>query len=168
MESTSTDPLKSTRLFSDLNLEERALLVARAQRRTFAAGDVILSAGNSNRSLFVVVQGEAEVRRDATERDLPVARLGPAAFFGEMSFLDDTAASASVVARSEVEVLELSGQVMKEMLSERPGLAARIYRNLAVELRDRLVRTSEMLDQYVDLSDVLRGNPGAHEMLGYS
>ena len=62
--------------------------------------------------------------------------------FGEMSFLEEAGASASVVADDEVEVDVIPGEHVRRLLDSLPGFAARFYHSLAVTLSERLRRTS--------------------------
>lgn len=164
----SNDPLKQTRLFADLNLEERALIRARGTASNYSDGAPILDLGGENDRLFVILEGAVNVERPGLERSTAVATLEAGAFFGEVSFINATKASAVVRARGATTVFSITKGDLEALLAERPHLAARMYRNLARELATRLIHTGQLLDHYADLADVLRVNPEAHEVLGYS
>lgn len=148
-------------------MAERALIVEHARLRFFPADDLILSHGQVNAALFLMVEGEAWVERPEVT-NVPVITIEPGDVFGEMSFLDDARVSADVRAYTSCEVLQLDRPQLGPLFEARPDLAARIYRNLAVELRNRLVRTAELLGHYADLNELLAKNPKAGSFLGYA
>jgi len=55
-----------------------------------------------------------------------------------MSFLEDTAASASVVAEQDVEAYHLDRRTLESLFELFPHLASRFYRSLATNLSRRL------------------------------
>jgi CRP-like cAMP-binding protein len=83
--------------------------------------------------------------RPANRPGVAVARLGPDEVFGEMSYLEDSGATASVVAEEDVEVDMVEGAAVTSLLSSDPALAARYYRSLAVVMAHRLRNTTQSL-----------------------
>src|SRR5690606_3502069 len=65
--------------------------------------------------------------------------------FGEMSFLESAAASASIVAQEPCELDVIEGAFVHSLLGSVPGLAARFYQSLAVTLARRLRENTAML-----------------------
>ena len=59
-----------------------------------------------------------------------VAVLGPADFFGEMSFLTGEPRSATVVARRDVLLFEFGAEAMREVVRLRPALIEELSRVL--------------------------------------
>ena len=127
------------RFFEFLTHDERVDCLALGRLDKHPAGTLLLKTGDRPRALFVVLEGEAEVRR---EDGVVLARLRAADVFGEMSFIQLSAASADVIAFTEVTILTLSEAVVNELVRERPPLAAGLYRSIAPELSRRLVATS--------------------------
>jgi CRP-like cAMP-binding protein len=71
-----------------------------------------------------------------------IARLAVGDICGEMSFIEDSVASASVVAEKETQVDALQLETLKDIFSSFPHLEARFYRSLALLLSRRLRKTS--------------------------
>lgn len=153
-------------LFHSLSTEERAAIEAAGRRHRVSAGHVFLKMGDDNAALFVVVDGSVRVERPGVQNDTELAKLGRGAVFGELSFLDGGRANAKVVAVGPTEVLELRHEAFDRLMGDHPALAAKLWRNLAIELKRRLIRTNELVDHYVDLAQVLRDNPGYADLLG--
>jgi hypothetical protein len=62
-----------------------------------------------------------------------------------MSFLENTGASASVIADEAVEVSVIDEIRVRSLLESVPGFAIRFYKTLAVNLAHRLREASERL-----------------------
>ncbi len=127
------------RFFEFLTHDERVDCLALGTIDKQPSGTKLLQAGDRSRALFVLLAGNAEVRR---KDEVVLARLVSGDIFGEMSFVQRAPASADVVATTDVTVLTLAEAVIEELFRERPGLAAGLYRSLAAELAQRLRATS--------------------------
>jgi CRP-like cAMP-binding protein len=69
---------------------------------------------------------------------LPLDEAGPGEVLGEMSFLEGSVTSATVVADGPVEVDVVDGARVQALLDAEPLLAAHFYQSLAVTLAERL------------------------------
>jgi CRP-like cAMP-binding protein len=123
------------RFFEFLTHDERVDCLALGTIGKQPSGTKLLQAGDRPHAIFVLLAGNAEVRRGD---GIALARLVSGDIFGEMSFIQNVRASADVVATTDVTVLTLTEAVIKELFKERPGLAAGLYRSLAAELAQRL------------------------------
>lgn len=128
------DPFEES--FPFLSLEERRLLAARSREREYAPGEVLLEEGAPFSALYLIADGTVSIEKSHFGGRIPLAELGPGALFGEISYLDGSSASASVVARTEVGAHVIEG--VDELLASQPALAAGFYRSLAVLLARRL------------------------------
>jgi CRP-like cAMP-binding protein len=137
-----------------LSANDWVLLRSKADRRTYKLGDEIIREGDRLDSLYIIRRGEASVELADTGSRSIVATLGPNEICGEMSFLEQTWASAAVIARDvEVEVEKIDAQELREMLDSFPGLGARFYLSLALILSHRLKATSRELAREMRLRD---------------
>ena len=121
--------------------------------------------GASNESLFVVLSGSVCLERPGTEADIELRKLSSGETFGEMSFIDNSRTIAKVRAIKRTEVLELNSTDFQRILTEQPALASKLWRNLALDFKRRIAITTDLVDYYADLSQVLRDNPGAASLL---
>ena len=103
------DVLCGSALFEMCSNHELAHVAELARERHFTAGQTVIEEGELGDSVFVIASGELEViRRDASGALQIIAVLAQRDFFGEMSLIDKEYRSASVRARGEVELLELT------------------------------------------------------------
>ncbi len=114
--------------------EERALLTAAAEERVYGAGERIVRQGDPGESMFVLVDGTARV---FVEPDTDVAVIERGECFGEMSLLTGDPRSASVSARTDCVVLEISPDAFNQIARENPAALDRVT-TLAAERRPPL------------------------------
>ena len=118
-------------LFAGLSKRQLRRIAKLAHIRRFAPGAVIVRAGDTGRSFFVLLDGGAKVNR-AGRRSV---RLGAGACFGEMALLDDSPRSADVVADGEVLALTIDRPGFTKLVRAEPALAQALLRTLAARLR---------------------------------
>ncbi|HVE87347.1 MAG TPA: cyclic nucleotide-binding domain-containing protein [Myxococcales bacterium] len=103
--------LSRSPLFEMLSNQELEYVADLSRPRKFTAGQVVFEEGELGDSLYVIVSGEVEVlRRDASGDQQLLTRLGPPEFFGEMSLIDKEYRSATVRARVDSELLQLTAE----------------------------------------------------------
>jgi CRP-like cAMP-binding protein len=137
-----------------LSSNDWVLLRAKAVPCTFRLGEEIIREGDWLDSLYLIRRGEASVELAGTGSRSIVARLGPNDICGEMAFLEQTRASAAVVAKDlEVEVEKINAEELRETLEHFPGLGTRFYLSLALILSQRLKATSRELAREMRLRD---------------
>ncbi len=110
-----------------LSEEQAEQLVADAERRLFAHGEVMIREGEDGDSMQVLLEGEADVflkypagtGRGGSEK---VATLSKGDYFGEMSLMTGEPRSATVRARGDVLIMEIKKSQLAPILEERPEL----------------------------------------------
>lgn len=147
--------IKSIQLFAGFDDDEIDAFVATADSKTVPADHVFFAMGNLNFSLFVIRSGSVKVDRLGSASDAPLAMLKAGETFGEMSFMDGSRTTAAVTATELTKVLEFSRQSVDGLLAARPNLGVKLWRNFALDLKHRLMKTNELIDQYLDINQVL-------------
>ena len=97
----------------------------------YAAGQGIFSKGDEGKSMYVVLEGEVDLRIDG----VLVETLGPGEPFGEMAALDGSPRSASATAIEDTELLRIGSDEFYEVLHEQVEIAEGIIRTLIARLR---------------------------------
>ena len=143
-----------------LSSNDWVLLRTKAVSCQFRLGEEIIREGDRLDSLYIIRRGEASVELAGTGSRTIVARLGPDDICGEMAFLEQTRASAAVIAKDlEVEVDKINVQELREILDAFPGMGARFYFSLALILSHRLKATSQELAREMRLRDRCEARP---------
>jgi CRP-like cAMP-binding protein len=118
-----------------LTSNDWALMADKACRMTFREGQTLLHQGQKSNGVYILITGAARVEIHS-KPSLP--EIGRGQVCGEMSFLEDSVVSASVVAQQDVEAYYLDRPTLESLFELFPHLASRFYRSLAVNLSRRL------------------------------
>jgi CRP/FNR family transcriptional regulator, cyclic AMP receptor protein len=130
--------LATVPLFSSLNLKERRQLARFCFDVTLPAGTTIVRQGAVGVDCYVMLEGRASVTRN----DNVIAELGAGDMIGELAPLDHLPRSATVVAATEVRLLQLGARDLATAIDTIPGLARKLMVALAQRVRqldDRLI-----------------------------
>ncbi|MEM7094307.1 MAG: cyclic nucleotide-binding domain-containing protein [Actinomycetota bacterium] len=122
------------RMLDGFTREELDLLTSRGADMRFAPGDALIRSGQTARTLYVLLEGACEVRRDG----VPLAMLAAGDVVGEMTFLLEDRRSGDVVAVSDVRAVAFQASALNALIDERDPIAVRLLRNLARVVADRL------------------------------
>ena len=158
--------IKAIKLFAGFDDDEIEVFVAAADRKTVPADHIFFGMGNLNSSLFIIRTGTVKVDRLGTSDDMPLATLKAGQTFGEMSFMDGSRTTAAVTAQEPTEVFEISRESVDKLLAKKPNLGVKLWRNLALDLKQRLTKTNEVIDQYIDINQVLLQDQSLREYYG--
>lgn len=119
-------------LFSKLAKRDLNEVAKATTQLTMQAGQTLVEEGSPGQEFFVILDGEAEVRRN----DRRVARLGVGQYFGELSLLDGGERSASVVALTDIEVLVLDRRDFQALAQSIPGMGFKLLNAMSLRLRE--------------------------------
>jgi MFS superfamily sulfate permease-like transporter len=134
-------PLAACSLMRGLSARELRLAAAAMQRRELQAAEVIFRQGDEAEALYVVTRGSVSAvvtTRGEVHRTQRFASLGPGTMFGEMALVDQAGRSADAVADGPACLQVLSRESLDRLMTEQPELAAKLYRNIAAHLGERL------------------------------
>jgi CRP-like cAMP-binding protein len=143
-ERVANDPLRSISLLRGLTREEAEQFMARATLVQAALGDRIIRQGDRGNALFVLLSGLAEVSLDGRP-ERPIAVLGDGDPFAEIAFLTTEPCTANVVAQTRCEALVISNEFLDWFIDKEPAIAAKVLRNLARVLAERLSATTRLM-----------------------
>ncbi len=95
-----------------------------AKERNYHDRMVIVAEGTNWPTLGIVRRGVVEVTRAADEdREIVLYDVSPYSMFNEASVFDEGTAEATVIARGEVEVIELPAQFVRGLIQRNPEIA---------------------------------------------
>ncbi len=131
-----TNQLKNIPLFHDLPDRDLNDLARKVTERSYAAGEALVRKGETGDALFLIVDGAVKiVSENAQGEELVLNQCGPGETIGEMSLLDQSPRSASVVALSATRVLELDRAAFTEIINQQPELSLLLIRSISSRLR---------------------------------
>jgi signal transduction histidine kinase len=143
----SIDFLRRHPLFAGLPETDLERVAAGARPVELPAGQRLLEEGAPGDTLYVVLEGELEVHKRSGGRQLRLALRGPGAFIGETALLEDVPRGASVTARRDSRLLEISRADFDRVLSTSPGAALTVLHTVTERLRqtEGLLRSQEKM-----------------------
>lgn len=140
--------LREMPLFADLRPKELALLALVMQDVTFSAGQVIFRQGEAADSCFFLLSGYVDVRsEEAAENASHLATLGPGKIFGQIALVDEDPRSATCVARTNGEALQLSKDDFDMLFSSGSQFAYRFQGVIALTAVEQLRHANYTLNQ---------------------
>ncbi|HWX21546.1 MAG TPA: mechanosensitive ion channel family protein [Candidatus Binatia bacterium] len=123
--------LRQQALFKCLSDEQLDALLPRGKVLHFGRGEKLIEQGEDGESMFILVEGAANVVVDRHGASRHIASLKSGDCFGEMSLLTGERRSATVVAESDCEVVEIGKPVLARGLREHPNLLSQLSELLA-------------------------------------
>jgi small-conductance mechanosensitive channel len=113
-----TRSIASVPVLAGLPAEAHKALAAAAEERLYANGEIIVREGEPGQSLFIVRRGRVAIGIGQDLREVAVTDTG--GYFGEMSLLTGEPRTATVVARGDCVVLEITGEAFAAYVKSRP------------------------------------------------
>ena len=101
--------------------------------KAYRAGETIFAKGDPGSSLYVVADGEVEIRIGETVLD----RLSPGGIFGEMALVAGEPRSATACAATECRVVEIPEKRFLFLVQQTPFFALEVMRAMAQRQRRR-------------------------------
>jgi len=125
-----TDLLKGVPLFSKLDKKGLQAVALIADELDLPAGKELATEGDRGREFFVLLKGEAEV----TKGGQSIATMKEGDFFGEIALVTKMPRTATVTAKTNVDVLVITERAFDNLVKHMPEIG----RGVAEALMDRL------------------------------
>jgi CRP-like cAMP-binding protein/Fe-S-cluster-containing hydrogenase component 2 len=137
-EESLREKLIQMHLFAELSAEHINSLVAKSNKRQFSPGAIVCREGEYGDTFFAILEGSVEITINTAGYDsLTLANLGEGDVFGEMAALSGYPRSATVSAKDDLSLLEISSEILKELMKISPKFREIIEEKYTV----RAVRT---------------------------
>ena len=131
-----TSFLAKVPIFSLMKKIDLERVAKQAREHLFNDGDIIISEGDRDRRLFVIISGEIEVFKNyGTKREKRLGSFGPRSYFGEMSLIDDLVRSASVIAKTDTQLLSLDQLELRQVIEKYPIISFELLQMLSRRVR---------------------------------
>ena len=130
--------LKESPFFATLPLEELYHIALTVQEEGVREGTTVIKQGTLGDKMYIVVQGQLEVRTFANDEDTEgtqIVVLPEKQVFGDMALLDDEPRSASVIALEDARLLSLQRSSLERLLRRYSSIAFNMMKMLSRRLR---------------------------------
>lgn len=137
-------------LLNGLSREEIDIVRKFFERRNYAAGEVIIQAGEPARELYLLTRGVVSVFLPLEEnRRKRLATFSPGMAFGEMAMIDHAPRSATIVADTDVSCDLLTLGKLTALGATHPKIKIHILENLSLDLCRKLRKANREIAQLV-------------------
>lgn len=109
--------------------------------KIFKPDQSLFKEGDAPRSLFIIKRGTVGVRKTKGSAQVEIARVYSNEVLGEISFFDRLPRSASAVAVTEVEAIEITFDAMDKIYAQVPEY----MRTIIASITDRLRKANETI-----------------------
>lgn len=108
-------------LFRHFSVDEMVAVIAGLHLANYRRGHVIIREGEPGDRLFMLSSGKVKAfKKSAAGKQVPIAELEEGAFFGEGAILTGRPRTASIVATTDVELLELDRPTLDSICQAHP------------------------------------------------
>jgi CRP/FNR family transcriptional regulator, cyclic AMP receptor protein len=144
--------LESIDLFAGISRPDLSFLARDVAIHRYGAGEVIFNYGEIGSVLYIVVSGSVNIYIPGeASRRISLKDIARGEYFGELALFDNQPRSASALATSDVEVLELTQSTMLYYVEHHPHTAIALLRTLSSRLRATDMLLSQRASKNVEL-----------------
>ena len=141
--------LKQIDIFCDLSPAQLKMIADLCQERRCWAGETVFEENSSGSELYIIAQGEVEIRlnpavispEDTGGAPATIATLRRGQSFGEIALVDQGLRSASAVCAADTLLWVLPRRQLLDLCEANPPLGYQLMRNLAADLALKIRNT---------------------------
>ena len=135
-------------IFKDLNRREFKKIESILHRRSYAADECIVTEGDMGVGMYVILAGEVEIVHAAENgEEVRLASFGAGDFFGDQVLVDESARTASAIARAPCRAVGFFRPDLLELIERSPRLGLKIVLRLSQMMSVRLRHTNRLLKE---------------------
>ncbi len=141
-------PVK-TPLFSDLNEAEFIQVVQKLRQSIVEKKDFVCREGDEGDSIYIIVSGRVRViKTDSDGNEIVLTKLGEGEFFGEFGYFLNAKRTASVMAETETELLEIVKDEFDELIMDFPNMADVLDELFRERMMDNIMALSPLFSKF--------------------
>lgn len=123
-------------------------------RKFVPAGKQLFLTGERGEHMYLVQSGRIRIWRGEPEHPVVLAEVGPNCLFGEMALIDEGTRSACAHAVEDTTLIVISGEKVRQRLTEADPFVASIVRILARNLRAANDQLEGLMGQVLAVSAI--------------
>ena len=150
----------ATLLSENIDEKECEILTGAFKLEKLSADDILLREGQQDDALYIVIDGDIVVTRDAGGDEFVVlSHLKAGDVAGAMGFIDGNSHSATLRASKDSHVLALHRDVLEGMLDEHPQLVYKVMKMIVRSVHQTLLRMDQ---QFVQMNNYIMKEHGRY------
>ena len=135
------ETLKKINLFKALTYKEITQLLEVIHISHVQKNETLIEQGAIGEDMFVILKGEVQVIIDGQE----VACLKPGNYFGEMSLIDKSPRSATIVSKGPCKLMRLEREELFPLLKREPRIGLKVFWAFLQTMNQRLRDNNKLL-----------------------
>ena len=148
----TSDAVRESFFFRGMTPHQIDTLLSLAQEKRFIGGETIVRQFDQAKDILIIMSGEVRVKGFQGE---DLALLGPGSVLGEISLVDNSPRSATVISKGDTTVAVIPTSKMADYMEQDPSLKASVYENLSRLLCSRLRNANIQLDAALNARGML-------------
>jgi CRP/FNR family transcriptional regulator, cyclic AMP receptor protein len=164
-EALATAYLCKAKSLMPLSLREAAVVVGYLQPRRYAAGEVLIQAGDGASSNYMlwILEGAATIEAvtSSAHNLITMTVLEPGSTVGEMGLMDGASRSATCTASTPMRCALLTRLPLQSLATRHPEVGVKLMFIVTIGVAIRLRDITEKFSRYVMMSNAMREEFGA-------
>ncbi|VVC77185.1 hypothetical protein AQUSIP_25120 [Aquicella siphonis] len=140
-----------------LDSSDLEMMASHSKIITFSTGQVILQQGRESRGIFLIIDGEvistAKLLGAGTTN---LESLGPGSFLGDVSYIEGTPCSTSIIANSSVKCVYIDDVYMNMLTTYYPGMKYKLLNAIAKQACERLKKVHDKVTDSMSSADMTK------------
>lgn len=135
--------LKKVPIFQDLSDDDLGKLSEVVETVSFPAGEELFHEGDEGDKAFIIKSGEVEIVKESGKREVLLAVRGEGVVIGEMALLESRLRTATVRARSDVDLYTIQKDELDKLLITCPNVMQSLFQTFLKRLRENQVHLQQ-------------------------
>ncbi|QWR76226.1 Crp/Fnr family transcriptional regulator [Candidatus Magnetomonas plexicatena] len=140
---------KLVTLLEVLSDEDIQWLLSTGVEQTIEPDTVVIRAGEYIEYIYIVMEGSLGVFLPNANKQINT--VGPGEILGEMSYIEDTQTSATVISLETTVLLSISRESLDNRIVEDPDFGRRLFKGVSIAVSQRLRQAMMRVDYMLDM-----------------
>jgi CRP-like cAMP-binding protein len=148
--------LRKVPFFGGLDPARLKLLAFTSRALKFGPGEDLMHVGEPADSAYVIIEGDVEILGETPAGEFVIGVVGRNSLIGEMGVITSAPRGTTVRAKGAVRALRIAGDVFLRLLTDNPGCALHVMRELSGRVNTGNARIAAALREVESLKQQLR------------
>jgi CRP/FNR family cyclic AMP-dependent transcriptional regulator len=151
----SDEELKDSKLNAFLHLSQIDKILQYGELVEFTPGEIIVRQGKLSEGMYIILTGEVDIAaRILGEGNSKLDTVGPGAFLGDISFIEQTPSPTTATATGKVKCLYISLMLYELLTGYFPDLKYNLLREISVQVCGRLKKMHDKVTDIINNSNM--------------
>ena len=134
-------------LFHEIYDDEVEEVIADCMVASYQPGDHIITQGDTNTDICVLLQGRAKVTVNKDGNEHFIAEIGKGDLFGELVLINETERTANIIAEDQCDVLIMTYENFFSYFNKKPKVFALMVLNVTRLVTKRLKGSNQVIQK---------------------